>query len=698
MFSLFLVACGSGGSSDPSPPPQPIVSKIDVAPSSVTLQVGKNQRFVATALDASGNRVDGVNFTWSVDPPNAADVSPDGTVTAREPGPASVIAALGDIRGNATLQIVSQPPPPATIASIDLVSPPPSVFVGDRTPFTAQAKDASGKGITGVTFSWTSSHPEVLSIDNTGITTALQVGSSQITATAEGISSAPFTVTVTEHPKAPVLISNSPSGKTSVSATVKPQIIFDQPIDPSTLPSGWSIQSGNQTVAGQINCDTPCKTATFTPSAPLPDGKYTAIITSNIRSAQGISFIGSFSWSFTVSSLPPSPGWQRFAANGDLFGIHFVSASEGWTVGIDQTILHSTDSGVTWPVQNNLVFLGSPSPAEALIDFYDVFFIDAKTGWAVGWPEAIFKTTDGGATWVEQHLNREPWTDRSGPNGTPDGKFDRYDWCEVWDAANQLCSKKFGVYLRKVQFIDSQHGWTVGRFGYIFKTNDGGNSWPAIPQTSDVSPLPAPCVYPPGSPNAGQPRPEVTSYEPHFFTVDVITPDEVWIGGGSEGDEPCATGWLRTIGHTTDGGRHWQFLYEAEHGGQLEGNGRIFDLKFSRNPDGSRGDIGWAVGGNASTHSNVLQTTDGGQTWHQARGASYPNYTNGFYGLAFIAPSKIWAAGWGGLILHSDDGGNTWDHQQAKTLSQLRHIFFLDENTGWIASQYQIFRTTTGGH
>lgn len=38
-----------------------------------------------------------------------------------------------------------------------------------------------------------------------------------------------------------------------------------------------------------------------------------------------------------------------------------------------------------------------------------------------------------------------------------------------------VLQQKVGVYLRKVGFADSRHGWTVGRFGYIFKTNDGGN-------------------------------------------------------------------------------------------------------------------------------------------------------------------------------------------------------------------------------
>ena len=702
-LSLCLIACGSGGSPTPTPnpvvppsqpqpnPPQPIVSDIQIVPNGATLPVGGSQQFAATALDASGKPVNGVKVAWRIDnPQNAtiATVSDQGAVTAENVGSVDLIAAFGNVFRSVPIEVVQTPPPRQPIASIVLIAAPTPVYLNDTAQFVAEARAADGTTIPDVTFTWASSHPEVLLIDNTGLATAKQIGTTAVTATAEGIASTPMSVEVTAPPPAPKVTLAIPKDQT-VLPTVKPSVTFDQPIDLTSLQAGgWTITIGNQTVAGQISCDSTCKTATFTPSAPLAVGTYTATVTSNVRSAQGISFNGPFPWSFSVSA---GNGWQRKGVDGDLFGIYFASASEGWTVGIDQAIAYTADGGLNWTLQKNLVFNGSPSPDAAKIDFYDVYFVDAKTGWAVGWPEAIFKTNDGGATWVEQHLNRIPWTDRTG-----DGVWDRHDWCEVWDNASQTCVKKYGSYLRKVQFVDSQHGWTVGRFGYIFKTADGGAHWQEIPQNSTVRPLPAPCTYPDG-PLAGQPRPAVTSYNPHLFTLDMISPNEVWIGGGSEGDEPCAIGWLRMLGHTTDGGQHWQFFYEAENGGQLAPHGRIFDMKFSRNADGSAGAVGFAVGGNGTSQANVLQTTDGGQTWDQVKTASFPYYSNGFYGIAFLAPSQIWLTGWGGLILHSEDGGSVWSTQQAKTTSQLRRVFFLDQNTGWIASQGQVFRTISGG-
>jgi len=91
--------------------------------------------------------------------------------------------------------------------------------------------------------------------------------------------------------------------------------------------------------------------------------------------------------------------------------------------------------------------------------FYDVFFIDEKTGWAVGnhegnTPDEVFEsviahTTDGGKTWEPQ---------RSGVHDHP---------------------------LREVQFVDAQKGWIVGEGGIILHTEDGGETW--VKQTTNTS-------------------------------------------------------------------------------------------------------------------------------------------------------------------------------------------------------------------
>jgi photosystem II stability/assembly factor-like uncharacterized protein len=77
----------------------------------------------------------------------------------------------------------------------------------------------------------------------------------------------------------------------------------------------------------------------------------------------------------------------------DLHAIHGVG-EKVWAVGRPgSVVLHSPDMGKTWQVQRT----GHSVPLNG------VFFLDAKTGFAVGELGTILGTQDGGATWKLQH-------------------------------------------------------------------------------------------------------------------------------------------------------------------------------------------------------------------------------------------------------------------------------------------------------
>src|SRR5215217_6891781 len=93
-----------------------------------------------------------------------------------------------------------------------------------------------------------------------------------------------------------------------------------------------------------------------------------------------------------VAAAPATATWQlqsplptRYALN----AIDLVSASEGWAVGEQGTILHTTDSGLTWAAQT--------VPGGATV--YAVTFVDALHGIA-GSNNTVLYTTNGGATWT----------------------------------------------------------------------------------------------------------------------------------------------------------------------------------------------------------------------------------------------------------------------------------------------------------
>jgi photosystem II stability/assembly factor-like uncharacterized protein len=73
-----------------------------------------------------------------------------------------------------------------------------------------------------------------------------------------------------------------------------------------------------------------------------------------------------------------------------LTRVRFLDASNGWTVGHDGAILHSSDGGNNWKVQHY--------NAEAR-QLYDILMLDAQNGIAVGGYGTYLTTADGGASW-----------------------------------------------------------------------------------------------------------------------------------------------------------------------------------------------------------------------------------------------------------------------------------------------------------
>ena len=199
-----LLAVGCGGDSSPTkpvepttPPPAPTVSTIEVAPSSASLEVGKTQRFTATAKASNGSTVSGVNITWSSSNTPVVTINNTGVATAVAAGMAT-IRATGNGISSAPVTITVTNPPVATVT----VSPsaPQQMNVGDMVTFRATAQAAGGIARGDATISWSSSDTGVVTITSAGVSTAAAVGTATIRASAEGINSSPVMITVSEAP------------------------------------------------------------------------------------------------------------------------------------------------------------------------------------------------------------------------------------------------------------------------------------------------------------------------------------------------------------------------------------------------------------------------------------------------------------------------------------------------------------------
>ena len=65
--------------------------------------------------------------------------------------------------------------------------------------------------------------------------------------------------------------------------------------------------------------------------------------------------------------------------------------------------------------------------------------------------------------------------------------------------------------------------------------------------------------------------------------------------------------------------------------------------------------------------------------------------------IEFINDSDGWAAGDGGIIVHTVDGGITWIQQNSGTTADLTIINFIDNQHGWIAGHGIVLHTNDSG-
>jgi len=183
--------------------------------------------------------------------------------------------------------------------------------------------------------------------------------------------------------------------------------------------------------------------------------------------------------------------------NGWGFGVHFSDSLNGWFVGGSYNgstgypifhIYHTEDAGNIWVEQMG----GQSSEIGAL---QSVFFTSQNKGWAVGGNRGmalgpfstILHTTDGGNNWeIQNSLSNRVLTGvcfTNSSNGWAVGGFTSYGWIpdtsillhttnggENWDYINSGTPHA----LSSVYFYDQNNGWIVGDSGVILHTDNGG--------------------------------------------------------------------------------------------------------------------------------------------------------------------------------------------------------------------------------
>ena len=319
---------------------------------------------------------------------------------------------------------------------------------------------------------------------------------------------------------------------------------------------------------------------------------------------------------------PTSPGAEPPARHiqpddSRLCDVSFVDPQHGWAVGDRGVILHTDDGGQHW----------SPQASGVNCTLTSVCFVDARNGWAAGgmaYPYlhdssgAVLSTRDGGMTWQREPAllpalrkirffsERQGWAITCPSAMFPGGVFLTRDAGRSWQPAGGGGASR----LSTGDFFDGRHAILGGSLGLMATIGEGDFS---------------------RNPQSGVTLPGING-------MQVVPPDYGWVVGDG--------GWIALTGNR---GKSWRPPL-----GTLPPAAALFDFAALA----VRGPKCWIAG---SPGSRIFFTPDAGRSWSAfPTGSTVP-----LRAVTFVDDLHGWAVGQLGLILASDDGGQTWRRQRS---------------------------------
>lgn len=281
---------------------------------------------------------------------------------------------------------------------------------------------------------------------------------------------------------------------------------------------------------------------------------------------------------------------QASGTNASLRGLSVVDTNVVWASGSKGSFLRSIDSGSTWEA--------GQVPGADTVDFRDIAAFDAETAYllSAGTPAYIYKTMDGGDTWVLQYKNTSP-----------------------------------GIFFDAFAFWDEEHGIAMsdpvaGHF-VLITTEDGGTHWNPIPEEN----IPSPIEGEAGFAASGTGLVVQGKQKVCFAT------------GGTASRVFCSS----------DRGMHWQVSQTPMVQGKASTG--IFSVAFADSLHGVA--VGGDYQKPESSKSNACITMDGGTTWQLVSENTPKGYRSC---VAYVPSSNVFVAVGTSGSDYSTDFGYTW--------------------------------------
>jgi len=213
--------------------PQPVavaVASVAITPNTLALVTGAEAPLAAVVLDEKRRQLGERTLVWKSSDDRIARVSTAGVVSAIGKGKATITASAEGKSASATVTVSEAT---VAVAAVVLTPAAKSLKVGESSEWSAVARDAKGKELSDRSISWTSSAPQVASVNGRGVVTAVAAGSADIRADAEG-KSASERVTVLAPPPPPIAANPKPNPPPVVTPTTP---ATNPPSTPVTTPA-----------------------------------------------------------------------------------------------------------------------------------------------------------------------------------------------------------------------------------------------------------------------------------------------------------------------------------------------------------------------------------------------------------------------------------------------------------------------------
>jgi peptidoglycan/xylan/chitin deacetylase (PgdA/CDA1 family) len=198
----------------------------------------------------------GVAFTWASDGSSSIATMNGNIATGVSAGAVHVTAsAAGISSAPASLTVL---PPPRVLTAITVTPGASSISTSGTQQFTAIGYDQNGAAMSGIVFAWSTSNQNVATISGAGLASGISVGTTQIMAFAQGVSSGGASLTVTQPASVLTSIDASPSTAFIQAGAAQQFVVvgFDQYGNAMTgITFAWSSSNTNVATVSGINSE-----------------------------------------------------------------------------------------------------------------------------------------------------------------------------------------------------------------------------------------------------------------------------------------------------------------------------------------------------------------------------------------------------------------------------------------------------------